>query len=399
MTGDNNFCSKCGGKIQSEDEYCSKCGYRLSDEKEAEPKRRVSKHQMNIIIGVLFFCIVILLLGHSSSQHVTNPVSDPIPDINPVPQDTMLSFKTYAYVANRDDNTVSVIDTATNKVTSTVPVGLCPVEVAVSPDGKKVYVSNFNSSNISVIDTNTNSVTDTVAVNGKMTVSPDSSKLYVLNPIEDISVVDTSTYFITDEMKREVKSYNAIPTNIAISQDGTKLYVVNVNSNSVSIIDTTTEKDIYDIFVGRMFEGGILEIAVSPDGTKVYVPYLSPYSGQDTIAVIDTTTYTVINPIHIDFIPGDVAVSPDGTKLYVSDPFGKSVSVFDTATYRLIHKVIGIDQPYHIAITPDGTKVYVTNFKNNNTVYAINVTTNTVTDRIPVGNHPEAIAIGKIRTA
>ena len=39
-------------------------------------------------------------------------------------------------------NTVSVIDTATNTVTATIPVGAGPLGVAVTPDGSKVYVAN-----------------------------------------------------------------------------------------------------------------------------------------------------------------------------------------------------------------------------------------------------------------
>ena len=49
---------------------------------------------------------------------------------------------TKVYVANDNSNTVSVIDTATNTVTATVPVGSYPSGVAVSPDGTKVYVAN-----------------------------------------------------------------------------------------------------------------------------------------------------------------------------------------------------------------------------------------------------------------
>ena len=44
----------------------------------------------------------------------------------------------YAYITNTGSNTVSVIDIAINKVTSTVNVGDIPCGVAVTPDGKKV---------------------------------------------------------------------------------------------------------------------------------------------------------------------------------------------------------------------------------------------------------------------
>jgi YVTN family beta-propeller protein len=71
----------------------------------------------------------------------------------------------FAYVLNDSvDGAVSVIDTATNTVTATVPeVGGRP-GVAVTPDGARVYVPNWVSGDVSVIDTATNTVTTTVPV-------------------------------------------------------------------------------------------------------------------------------------------------------------------------------------------------------------------------------------------
>src|SRR3990170_3787634 len=70
----------------------------------------------------------------------------------------------FAYIPNDGSNTVSVIDTATNTVTATVPVGANPAGVAVHPAGTFVYVANFNDNTVSVIDTATNTVTATVPV-------------------------------------------------------------------------------------------------------------------------------------------------------------------------------------------------------------------------------------------
>ena len=47
-----------------------------------------------------------------------------------------------AYITN-ENNIESVIDTTTNTVTATIPVGSLPFGVAVSPDGSTVYVANF----------------------------------------------------------------------------------------------------------------------------------------------------------------------------------------------------------------------------------------------------------------
>src|SRR5262245_26898215 len=69
-----------------------------------------------------------------------------------------------AYITNQISNTVSVIDTATDTVIATIPVGPSPFGVAVSPDGSKVYVANTSSNTVSVIDTATNAVSATITV-------------------------------------------------------------------------------------------------------------------------------------------------------------------------------------------------------------------------------------------
>ena len=66
--------------------------------------------------------------------------------------------------------TVSVIATATNTVSATIPLGGAAIGIAVTPDGSKVYVANEGSNNnnvsndVSVIDTATNTVVATINV-------------------------------------------------------------------------------------------------------------------------------------------------------------------------------------------------------------------------------------------
>lgn len=55
------------------------------------------------------------------------------------------------YVANYVGGSVSVIDTATNKVTATVAVGAVPGAVAVDPATHAVYVANGDANTVSVI--------------------------------------------------------------------------------------------------------------------------------------------------------------------------------------------------------------------------------------------------------
>lgn len=109
------------------------------------------------------------------------------------------------YVNDSVYNIVSVIDTATNTVIATIPVGIFPYGVTVTPDGKKVYVTNrkgkivgfVNRNTVSVIDTSINTVTITVPVGNnqfEVAVTPDGSKVYMTNADDNtVSVIGIKT--------------------------------------------------------------------------------------------------------------------------------------------------------------------------------------------------------------
>ncbi|WP_054864920.1 PKD domain-containing protein [Methanosarcina barkeri] len=104
------------------------------------------------------------------------------------------------YVASGGNCTV--IDTATNTVTATVPVGSNPsYGVAVNPAGTKVYVTNVFDDDVSVIDTDTKTVIATVPVGWSphgVAVTADGTKVYVVNGGHDnVSVIDTNTNTVT----------------------------------------------------------------------------------------------------------------------------------------------------------------------------------------------------------
>ena len=153
-----------------------------------------------------------------------------------------------AYITSLN-NTVSVIDTATDTISATIPVGLAPEGVAVSPDGSKVYVTNLNSNTVSVIDTATDTVNATIPVGLApfgVAVSPDGSKVYVThNESSTISVIDTATNTVSATI-----TVGPNPLGVAVTPDGSKVYVANESANTVSVIDTATNTVIATIPVG-----------------------------------------------------------------------------------------------------------------------------------------------------
>lgn len=155
----------------------------------------------------------------------------------------------FAYITNQQDDTVSVVDTTTDTVATTVNVGDTPFGAAVTPDGKKVYVANSDENTVSVIDTATNEVVATVKVGVSprgIAVAPDGEQSYVTNYKNDtVSVIDTAT----DTVATTINVGDG-PFGVEVSLDGKKVYVADANSNTVSVIDTATNKVTATVEVG-----------------------------------------------------------------------------------------------------------------------------------------------------
>ncbi|MEW6605820.1 MAG: beta-propeller fold lactonase family protein [bacterium] len=296
----------------------------------------------------------------------------------------------YAYVANSGANTVSVIDTSTNEVIATIPVGSSPGGVAITPDGRYAYVTNTGSNTVSVIDTQTNSVIGSSIPVGSgptgVAVTPDGKYAYVVNnSSQNVSVIDTQTNAVVgDPISIPVNSY---PHRIAITPNGRYAYVTNDGLNNVSVIDTTTRQVIYTISVGSHPNG----VVISPDGNYVYV---ANFNTSD-VSVVDSITNVVRTSITVDYGLRGIAITPDGKYVYVSHSVGESnnVSVIDTMKNLVIGSPIPVGPtPNGVAITPDGKYTYVANSGSNN-VSVIDTQTNLVIKTIPVGSNPNQIAI------
>jgi len=312
---------------------------------------------------------------------IVNASNTPVENLDEVP---------YAYITAQNDygenyGTVTVINTATNKVTATVPVGSYPVGVAVTPDRTKVYVANTDSDTVSVIDTATNTVISTVdvgSVPSGVAINPDGTKVYVTNYYSNTaSVIDTDTDTVTATVP-----VGDGPSDAAVSPNGKNVYVANHDSNIISVIDTSTNTVAATVDIGSKPS----DVAVTLDGKNVYVAE----SNNETVSVIDTSTNTVTAIVHVRSSPDGVTVSPDGKKVYVANSDSNTVYVIDSSTNTVTDSVDVGSIPVDIAITSDGKKVYVTNYESQE-VSVIDTSTNTVTATVSVGRWLNNIAISQ----
>jgi gliding motility-associated-like protein len=291
---------------------------------------------------------------------------------------TPIATNAFAYVPNTGSNNISVINSITKNLVTTIALGDNPVGVAISPDGKRVYVTNKFTQTVSVINAITNTVIGSIPVNFdpfSLAVSPDGSRLYVANSIaNNVVVVNTAT-----NTSIATITSNTTPRVIAVSPDGEKIYVTNAGSASISVISTATNTVTTTIPTGANPYG----ISISADGNRLYVANV----GANTITVFNTANNSLIATIPVGTNPIDVALNADGTRLYVANEFSNNVSVINTATNTVIATISVGQSPSGISITPDGTQVYVTNRLSNN-VSIINTSSNAVSGTIPVGTAP-----------
>ncbi|PFY28605.1 PQQ-dependent protein, partial [Bacillus toyonensis] len=97
---------------------------------------------------------------------------------------SLISSGQFAYVANLGSNNVSVINTVSNTVVATIPVGLSPRNVAITPNAQFAYVVNGVSDNVSVINTASNTVFTTIPGGSSprgIAITPNGTFAYVAN--------------------------------------------------------------------------------------------------------------------------------------------------------------------------------------------------------------------------
>ena len=255
-----------------------------------------------------------------------------------------------------------------------------------SDTGPYAYITNYADGTVSVIVTATNTVTATVSVGITpfgIVVNSKGTKLYVTNwGSNTVSVINASNNITA------TVPVGSEPKGIALNPEETKVYVANTNSTTVSVIDTATNTVTATVPVGK----SPLGVAVNSAGTKVYVTNY----GSNTVSVIDTATNTVTATVPVGSVPTGVTVNPFGSKVYVANSGSNTVSVINTTTNTVTTTVKVGRSPFGVAIVA-GSTLYVTNSLEN-TVSVINTATDAVTATVPVGMNPIGVGVNPSRS-
>jgi YVTN family beta-propeller protein len=153
----------------------------------------------------------------------------------------------YILVTTWCSYTLDVISIEKQKKIKSIKIGRYPRGIAVSADSSKAYVAEMGGSNIHEIDlTAFTKKLIPIGVNPRAVVlSPDNTKLYVtLNIAGKVAAWD----LVNHKSLGSVKTGNAA-RSLAISSDGTALFVVNFKSGTLSKVRASDLKVLQNIKV------------------------------------------------------------------------------------------------------------------------------------------------------
>ena len=301
------------------------------------------------------------------------------------------------YVVNNFDNTVSVIDLQSGAEVDVITVGSNPRGLDLTPDGALVFVANRGDNTVSVIRTSDDTVIATIPLTGtgepyNVEASPDGSTVYVVNKTiggggagtSDVSVIDVASRAEV----RKITLGGTSPEGLAISPDGASVYVVNRESETVDVISTATQLVTTS---GIAAPSHPRDATFLPDGSKAYVV------AEGDLFVLEG------DPAQLGQIPSvtgvegrDVVASPDGTRIYVAGgPFAARVYVVDTSTDQLIDTIqLTTGDAYGIDLCGNGRYAYVSD--DSGAVAVVDLLSGAQIDTITVGSAPKWIKLLEI---
>jgi YVTN family beta-propeller protein len=309
----------------------------------------------------------------------------------------LLGSSVHIYVANSDDNKISIIDPATNKVTGEIAVSPNPHGIVPSPDGSRFYVSSESKDVLDVVDRATSTIVRKIPIGTRpnnVAITLDGKRVYVCIRGESwVDVVDTASL-------EKIKSIpvGKGPHNIYRTPDGEHMIATSMEGEKLTVISVRTEEPEFAIPLGGVPRP--LAIDANPDGSIAHL--FVQLSNLHGFAVVDYASRKITDKVMLpDAPPGarplipatfshGIGISPDHKTLWVTSLLDNSVSVFSMPDLKRIATIPVGRGPDWLTFTPDGKRCYVSN-AGGNSVSSIDTAGLKELARIPVGKVPKRI--------
>ena len=226
-------------------------------------------------------------------------------------------------------NVAAVVDVESARAVGSVPTGIAPVGAAVNAAGTIAYVSNW---------------AGRVARDGDATARTGSAASADKVVIDDRGIASTGTVTKIDLATLQPVAQIPVelhPVAVLWDEPRHRLYVANGNSDSVSVIDTQTDRVVHTHPIkpfGAAARGAApTALALTSDGATLFVAC----GGLNAVAVVRTADGRVQGMIPTNWYPNGLALSADNQLLAVSTLLGVGSGWREEFWKRFVHAYRG----------------------------------------------------------
>ncbi|MEM7247525.1 MAG: YncE family protein [Acidobacteriota bacterium] len=239
-------------------------------------------------------------------------------------------------VLDKADDRALLMDPETGRVIATLPTGVGPHEVAISPDGERAVVSNYGrrspGSSLTILHVGEARVIRQVDLghdrpHGLVFLEDGRHALSTAEGSEMLLKVDT----LTGDVVEALDTGGQVSHQVAWNARRSRAHVANIGTGDVSVVDPHVGALLQVLATGAGAEG----IAVTPDGEQVWVSNRSA----DTVSVVDTGTLDELAELPSGDFPIRVAITPDGRHALVTAARSGDLWVHDVTRRQVLRRI------------------------------------------------------------
>jgi len=277
----------------------------------------------------------------------------------------------------------------TGQVTARIAVGPLPYSLDFSPDGARLYTTASGNNTLVAIDVKSRGVVGRAATGREPVlahVTPDGKAVLVVNRRDGtLGIHDAATL-----VQRASVAVVAQPEDVAVLPDSSMAFVLSRSERRISVVDLRRG----ELLTHLELAGKPTDMLLKPDGGELYV--ISPEA--HGLQAINTWTHEVGDYMVLGSAPTRGVLSEDASLLYVSDTAAGRVTPVDIFNRRIVRDpgkgfpVPAGDAPATLRFDPAENLLLVVSAGSGD-LAVIRVRTNFLLTMIPVGDHPQDLAV------
>jgi len=281
-----------------------------------------------------------------------------------------------------------VLDARSNQISSRIPVGGLPYSLEFSAKGDRAYTTSSATNQLIAIDCATRTIigrSKTGAQPIRVRITPDNKALLVVNyRAATLGIHDAATL----QQRAEIPVI-ADPEEVSILPDSSLAFVMSRSQNRLSVVDVRRGV----LLTNLVLAGNPTEMILKADGGELYV--ISPET--HGLQAVNTWTHEMGDYMMLGSAPFSGVITEDAGEMYVADRAAGRVMPLDIVNRRVSRPINVGALPGAMRFDPvapgDNPAMLLVVNEGSGDLAVLRTRTDSLLTMIPVGSHPQRIAV------